>query len=463
MPFDDVSWEESENIESAWVKSILEETTLRAIGDFIVKHRQGIPVEMCDPKAGAFNVLFRMKFRDGGSAVIRFPKPGCTMFPEEKIRNEVATIRYIQDNTSIPVPFILHWGTREESPLGLGPFIIMEYINHETDVGKVLNMPELDWQDRPRLNPHVNPDTLEMLYRQLADVLLQLSKLEFPKIGSLEEVADSEWEVRRRPLSIHMNELVRLGTLPRKKLPDSAFANSFEYFEALAQLHSDHLEHQRNDAVDSETDCRRKYIARRLFCKLIKERKVASGAHANGPFKLWCDDFRPTNVLLDANMQIVGVVDWEFTYTTPAEFCFAPPWWLLLEQPEYWPDGIENWKEIYEVRLKTFLKAMTDAEESAIASGRLEEDQRLSPKMKASWDSGDFWFIYGARKNFAFDAIFWQELHSRFFEKAEVSSEDAWMTRLDEMDAKEKTDMQEFVERKMKSMGTRVLAWEPDE
>ncbi|QPG98682.1 hypothetical protein C2857_007860 [Epichloe festucae Fl1] len=463
MPFDDVSWEESENIESAWVKSILEETTLRAIGDFIVKHRQGIPVEMCDPKAGAFNVLFRMKFRDGGSAVIRFPKPGCTMFPEEKIRNEVATIRYIQDNTSIPVPFILHWGTREESPLGLGPFIIMEYINHETDAGKVLNMPELGWQDRPRLNPQVNPDTLDTLYRQLADVLLQLSKLEFPRIGCLEEIADSEWEVRRRPLSIHTNELVRLGTLPRRKLPDSTFANSFEYFEALAQLHSDHLEHQRNDAVDSETDCRRKYIARRLFCKLIKERKVASGAHTNGPFKLWCDDFRPTNVLLDANMQIVGVVDWEFTYAAPAEFCFAPPWWLLLEQPEYWPDGIEDWIEIYEVRLKTFLKAMMDAEERAIASGRLEEDQRLSPKMKASWDSGDFWFIYGARKNFAFDAIFWRELHSRFFEKAEVSPEDAWMTRLDEMDEMEKTDMEEFVERKMKSMGTRVLAWEPDE
>ena len=72
-----------------------------------------------------------MKFQDGGSAIIRFPKPGATMFPEEKVRNEVAAIRYIQEHTSVPVPSILHWGTKEESPLGLGPFIIMEYIDRE--------------------------------------------------------------------------------------------------------------------------------------------------------------------------------------------------------------------------------------------------------------------------------------------------------------------------------------------
>jgi hypothetical protein len=39
-----------------------------------------------------------------------------------------------------------------------------------------------------------------------------------------------------------------------------------------------------------------------------------------GPFKIWCDDLRPANVLLNENMQIVGVVDWEFTYAAPAEF-----------------------------------------------------------------------------------------------------------------------------------------------
>lgn len=128
-----------------------------------------------------------MKFQDGGSAVIRFPKPGVTMFPEEKIRNEVTVIKYIQDHTTIPVPFILHWGTKDESPLQLGPFIIMEYINHEMDMGAALNTPGHSAQERPHLDPNIDPVKLEMLYRQVADILLQLSKFEFPAIGSLKQ------------------------------------------------------------------------------------------------------------------------------------------------------------------------------------------------------------------------------------------------------------------------------------
>lgn len=141
MCFDDVAWERRETIQDAWVHELFKEETLMAIGEFILKHRRGVPIELCDPKAGAFNVSFRMKFEDGGSTIIRFPKLGATMFPDEKVRNEVDILRYIQQHTTIPVPFVLHWGTKEENPLGLGPFIIMEYIDHVMDLSDVLNTP----------------------------------------------------------------------------------------------------------------------------------------------------------------------------------------------------------------------------------------------------------------------------------------------------------------------------------
>lgn len=115
-----------------------------------------------------------MQFQDGGSAVIRFPKAGTTMFPEEKMRNEVAAMKVIQEKTPIPAPFILHWEMREESPLKLGPFIIMEYVKHHTDVGQAMNVPGRSLQDPPYLDPNTDPEKLEMLYKQIADVLLQL-------------------------------------------------------------------------------------------------------------------------------------------------------------------------------------------------------------------------------------------------------------------------------------------------
>ncbi|PWY80878.1 phosphotransferase family protein [Aspergillus sclerotioniger CBS 115572] len=405
-----------------------------------------------------------MKYADGGSAIIRFAKPGATMFPEEKIRNEVAAIRYIQDHTSIPVPFILHWGTAEESPPGMSPFIIMEYIDHESNMSRVLNMPGLTIEDRPRLDPNIDPAKLEMLYGQLADILLQLNRLSFDRIGSLERVDEFTYQVTRQPLSIHMNELVRLGTLPRSSLPHGTFETASSYYDALAELHIDHLTHQRNDAIESDTDCRRKYIARQLFRKLSGDRRLTSPTQhpESGSFRLWCDDLRPSNVLLNADLQIVGVIDWEFTYAAPAEFSSAPPWWLLLEQPEYWPGGLEEWTGIYDYRLKTFLKVLIAREDTLIDSGRLSEDRRLSGPMRQSWQSGDFWVSYAVRKSFAFDAIFWQKLDERFFGST-TTPEDSWKKRIELLDDKQKEEMQFIVEKKLAGMKSRVLTWQPDE
>lgn len=51
-------------------------------------------------------------------------------------------------------------------------------------------------------------------------------------------------------------------------------------------------------------------------------------------FRLWGDDFRPENVLLDENGAVVGVVDWEYTYFAPETYWVNPPWWLPLEVME---------------------------------------------------------------------------------------------------------------------------------
>lgn len=165
---------------------------------------------------------------------------------------------------------------------------------------------------------------------------------------------------------MNMNELVRLGGLPQSKLPDTTFSTTSCYLEALADLNIEHLVHQRNDAVESADDCRRKFVARQLFRKLAREKRLIDSPFEQGPFKIWCDDLRPGNVLLYENMQIAGVVDWEFTYAAPVEFSYAPPWWLLIEKPEFWPDGIDDWENVFDYRLKTFLRVMRDCEDTEV-------------------------------------------------------------------------------------------------
>lgn len=131
-------------------------------------------------------------------------------------------------------------------------------------------------------------------------------------------------------------------------------------------------------------------MARQLFRKLAKDKRLFNPLFEKGPFKLWCDDLRPAHAFLHKDLKIAGVVNWEFTYAATAEFSFAPPWWLLVEKPEYWAQGLEYWTRAFDYRLKTFLKVMKDREDIAIQQNRLEEDQRLSSTMYQSWRSGDF-------------------------------------------------------------------------
>lgn len=221
LPFDDVAWEQSDDVYFEWRTKLLKPETLTEIALFVAKYHLGTPIEVRTALTGAYNVAVVIDFSGGGSTLIRFPKPGKVMFPEEKVRNEVAVMRYIQAHTSIPVPFILHWGTKEESPCGLGPFIVMEYVEHVCDISDALNTPGIPYEGRPILDPSIDEEKLRELYGQVADVLLQLSMLSFPKIGSLTQDDDEDtWNVTERPLSSNMNEIVQLGTLPRSKLPN---------------------------------------------------------------------------------------------------------------------------------------------------------------------------------------------------------------------------------------------------
>jgi hypothetical protein len=453
MSYDYLASVRSEAPYEAWVDKLFRQEFLREIGLFMKKHRGGVAKELCNPAAGAFNVCFQMIFGDGGSAMIRFPQPGNIRFPEEKVRKEVAIMRYIADKTSIPAPFVLHYGMGDEGPAEMGPFILMDHISHAHNLTAELNTPGLKREDRPILNPDIPVEKLRFAYCQMAGVLLQLSRHSFDQIGSLEEVEDGIWCVTGRPLTFNMNELVSVGNFPPSKLPSTTFKTSISYFSALADMNLVHLSTQRNNAITSTEDCQHKYVARHLLRRLISEGKFPTPEQKQKPFKLFCDDFRPSNVLVDNDCRIVGVIDWEFTYSAPAEYSYSPPWWLLIESPEKWPGGIADWVKAYEPRLKLFLEVLEEREDTMIRDGGLTEDQRLSAQMRESWENGDFWVSYALRNSWALDAIFWEKINTnpRFFDQP------GYEQGLDLLSLEERNGMGDFVRRKLLESEARTL------
>ncbi|GES59578.1 hypothetical protein ATEIFO6365_0003085800 [Aspergillus terreus] len=356
-------------------------------------------------------------------------------------------MRFIEQHTSIRVPHVLYHGTTEESPVGLGPFIVMEYIENDSDLVDAVNIPGRSDDDRPILDPHITEDRLRSVYSQIAEILLQLGRYPFREIGCISSKDDDddygEYVVTHRPLIINMNELVQLGGFLPHLLPQTSFKTASSYFLALAKMHMIHLESQRNNAVTSAEDCRRKYIARCLFRKLARENRLCQLEH--GPFRLFCDDFRPANVLANSqfNYAVVGAIDWEFSYAAPAEFVYSPPSWLLLERPEYWEGGLDDWARVYDQRLPVFLEEIRMQEDVAVERGIISEADRLSDRMKDSWVNGYFWVTYASRRSWAFEKICWEKIDRRFYGNGGVED------RMGLLTPGEREQMEEFVQRRM--------------
>ncbi|KAI8950611.1 hypothetical protein F4801DRAFT_579291 [Xylaria longipes] len=218
MARDDLAWEENDKETDTWERSLHKMELYRAIVNFVQKYRPGEAVELHRQIRGGYNIFYRLEYKDGSSAAMRIPSKGIVRFPEEKVPYEVAMIRCIAAKTTIPVPKIYHFGTAAENPTGLGPFIIMDYIEHDRTISKALKDPALKPEESHALDPNI-------------------------KFTGM--------------------------TLPL--LPFQPYSISDEWYSALADMHLAQLVFQHNGAVDDEDDAWDKYVARQLFRQLASK------------------------------------------------------------------------------------------------------------------------------------------------------------------------------------------------
>lgn len=288
-------------------------------------------------------------------------------------------MRYVAAHTTIPVPHVYHHGTAAENPSGIGPFVVMDYIDHHQNMSRELHDPARD-EERAVLDPNVSEGKLELLYGQMANILLQLSNLTFPLLGSLvEEESGGRGSAsgQGRPLIGNMIQQVVHNNAPASILPTKTYTSSNEWYRALADLHMTQLALQHNDSVLDEDDARDKHVARQLFRNLVTENRLFADPagclnRTNEEFGIFSEGLRPANVL-----RVVGVIDWEFAYAAPAQFSCDPLWWLLPREPEDWPGGYRPFLEAYEPRLRTFLRVLEREEEKMEENGSSNNSNQL--------------------------------------------------------------------------------------
>ncbi|KFY46050.1 hypothetical protein V495_02690 [Pseudogymnoascus sp. VKM F-4514 (FW-929)] len=173
--------------------------------EFVSEYHKGEPCRVVERFEGAFNHCFRLRFDLSNRAdwLLRFPIPGDVMYPGEKINQEVAAMEFIREHTDIPIPKVITSGRTDGRFEGLGPFITMDFVDGE-------RLDEALYQN-DKIKPGIGQLTLDYIYKQMAQIYLELFEHDFEQIGGLSMPSGGRsWHIGSVPLSLKINEGQRL-------------------------------------------------------------------------------------------------------------------------------------------------------------------------------------------------------------------------------------------------------------
>jgi len=128
--------------------------------------RDGRPCKIGDRLEGGFNVLFHLYFDDGITWLARFPLPD---YSPKRMESEIATMKYIRERTTIPIPDVYAYNFNSDNPIGV-PYMLMNKLPGERLCDKWCCL---------------NDELKRKVLGQVVKVLIELSTHRFPKLAPL--------------------------------------------------------------------------------------------------------------------------------------------------------------------------------------------------------------------------------------------------------------------------------------
>lgn len=232
----------------------------------------------------------------------------------------------MSNHTTVPVPRVLA-ECLDGGPDALSSFVIVEYID-----GKILS---------PAAFYELSSYERSAFYQSLADFYIQLRRQEFSSIGRLKMGVDGAY-IGEKTATLVMN-MMQLEGLDPWSIQDShhnesgSLKSANTYTKMLLHFTYNAFLKSRN-AVGEGMGL--EYLYNHfLFTK--RAQKWLNPDLDRGPFVLVHGDLSLSNLLLDRNMNIVGVLDWEWSRVVPVQY-FMPPLWFThrdeaqLAHPDSW-------------------------------------------------------------------------------------------------------------------------------
>ncbi|CCT69795.1 uncharacterized protein FFUJ_05711 [Fusarium fujikuroi IMI 58289] len=299
--------------------------------------------ELLNTVSGSYNIVHIVQL-ETVKLVIRIPATGwgdgMTKAAEDALSSQVATMRFIKEQTGAPVPEVYSWDPTNNNEIS-APFICMSFVTGET-VSSVWFKDSMDDEAREQLRLNI--------LTSIATIMAKFSSMTFDKMGSLMQAEDGSFFLGP------MFEWVENDD-------DSVHAKATRTYFSMDELFACSIESgSTGNAWDRAED------------KLLKVFLENSPLlHYHSRFVLCPPDFDSQNVLVDEKGNVTGLIDWDHCQTMPPHLGYAayPGWltrdwdplmygWPHYQKTEDSPETLQRYREHYNKEMCKALSGQGD-------------------------------------------------------------------------------------------------------
>lgn len=219
------------------------------------------------------------------------------------------------------------------------------------------------------------------LFHSLARIILSLNKSPLPCIGSFTLNNQGYITLTNRPLTLRLQSLENEGIRSAIK-KNSTYSSVDLYLLDLLACHDNRILYQPNPIHD-RSDGERQLAAITTMRAILPH--FIDRSYRHGPFVFTLTDLHQSNIFVDDEWHITGLIDLEWACSLPIELQ-SPPYWVTGRSI----DDIEHGEplETFSQIITEYLDAFEQEERDVVGEALYQ-----TPIMKKCWETGSFWYF----------------------------------------------------------------------
>lgn len=300
---------------------------------------------------------------------------------------------------SLPCPYICH----QRSTLLDDGYLVLECVGNL----EVKMLSETWDEERDQLEKRTN------LFRGISRIILSLSQVPLPRIGSWTLDTNGVLSLSNRPLTLRLHQLEN-GGIPTNIGRSLTYSAAEPYYHDLLSYHDSRIRHQPN-SMENEADGRAQMTALTLMRALLPH--FSDRELRQGPFFYRLTDLHPSNIFVDSQWNVKHIIDLEWACSLPAE-TLRPPYWLTGRSVDALTD--ENLETFNLIREK-FMNAFEEEEKSFPAVNNIPSYR--TSLMRNGWETGKFWYFHALDSTKGLYNLFHSHIYPRFGSHSDATAD----------------------------------------